>query len=173
MGENSQKEYGGSLEFVDLENGVFYCAYDGDLFLVRLMDLRRIENRLKKLLSLVPSLKSLADVEVVEDQELRSEARRESSKCNGNRRGSGRKAEAMMVADSIRGMSVAEIMKKRYPHSKHSTKKYSKGSVYRALSLKNEADAERFAKLYEDFPEVFSGISVEEVMEWCKRRAKI
>lgn len=173
MGENLQKKYGGSLKFEELENEVFYCAYDGDLFLVRLMDLRKIENRLKKLLSLVPSLKSLTDVEMVEDQELRSEARRCSLRSNGNRRGSGRKAEAMMVADSIRGISVAEIMKKRYPHSKHSTKKYSRGSVYRALSLKNKVDTERLAKLYEDFPEVFSGISAEEVMEWCKRRAKI
>jgi hypothetical protein len=137
------------------------------------MDLHRIENRLKKLLSLVPSLKSLADVKNVEDQELRSEARRESLKSNGNRRGSGRKAEAMMVADSIRGMSVAEITEKRYPHSKHSTKKYTKRSVYRALSFKNDADAKRVAELYEDFPEVFSGISLEEVMEWCKRRAKV
>lgn len=92
-------------------------------------------------------------------------------KHEGAKKGCGRLADAMIIANAVRGMSLAEIQAKRYPYKKGSSKKYGRDKIFDALSVKKPDDLQRIQSLMEDFPEVFSGIDREQVYKWMQKRA--
>lgn len=103
---------------------------------------------------------------------------------NKTRAGSGRLADAMIVADSIRGMSLDEIKAKEYPYRKERVlydsngnkkvdknyKKFGRDKIFSALSARKDEDGERLLSLFRDFPDVFEGISEEQLKSWAEKR---
>ena len=90
----------------------------------------------------------------------------------GAKKGCGRMADAMIIANAVRGMSLAEIQAQHYPYKKGGVKKYEIKKITRALSVKKPDDPQRIQSLMEDFPDVFSDIDREQVDAWMQKRAK-
>lgn len=88
----------------------------------------------------------------------------------GSRKGSGRLADAMIIANAVRGMTIKQIQALPYPYKKGGKKRYAKDKVYDALSIKKPDDAQRINSLFEDFPEVFNGIGREDIFKWMQKK---
>lgn len=89
----------------------------------------------------------------------------------GAKKGCGRLADAMMIANAVRGMSNDEIQAQSYPYKKGATKVYDRRKVFSALSVKKPGDLERINMLLLDFPEVFADVPREEVYKWMQKKA--
>lgn len=88
----------------------------------------------------------------------------------GTKKGCGRLADAMIIANAVRGMTIKQIQALPYPHKKGGKKRYDENKIYRALSVKKPDDAQRINSLYEDFPEVFQGIEREDIFKWMQKK---
>lgn len=88
----------------------------------------------------------------------------------GAKKGCGRLADAMILANAVRGMTFAEIQAKSYPHKKGGTKRYGRDKIFEALSVKKPTDLERINSLLIDYPEVFEGIQREEIYCWMAKK---
>lgn len=88
----------------------------------------------------------------------------------GAKKGCGRMADAMIIANAVRGKTLAEIQTQHYPNKKGGSKKYSRGKIFDALSVKKPDDLHRIQSLMGDFPEVFRDIDREDVYKWMEKR---
>lgn len=88
----------------------------------------------------------------------------------GSRKGSGRLADAMIIANAVRGMTIKQIQALPYPHKKGGKKRYAKDKIYEALSVKKPEDAQRINSLFEDYPKVFIGIEREDLFRWMQKK---
>jgi len=93
-----------------------------------------------------------------------------TEQMKGMKKGSGRTADAMIVANAVGGMSIQEIMAQKYPYKKDGVKKYTRTKIYAALTVKTDEDVRRIRELYDDFPEVFDGIEWSEVEAWMRKK---
>ena len=113
----------------------------------------------------------------------------------GTKKGSGDLGRAMMVADSIRGLSIKEILAKEYPYKKNLKQKkdvkekqhinaknpryfykmYSKTRVYEALAIiDKDNNTAKLDSMMQEFPDVFEGITEDMVSSWvAKRRSAV
>lgn len=90
----------------------------------------------------------------------------------GAKKGCGRLADAMILANAVRGMSLSDIQEQAYPYKKDGrTKKYDRRKIFSALSVKKPTDYARITELLGDFPEVFKDIDREEVYAWMQKKA--
>lgn len=81
--------------------------------------------------------------------------------------GSGRRADAQIVAMLVQGASIAEVRKTRFVYNKEGHKKvYGDRKIFSATSVNKPGDYERLKNLYLDFPDVFRGISQEQLLSW-------
>lgn len=156
----------------EYEDGSYKVSYDGTLVVVPLIDYNSLTKRVS---------------EAEESQERVIEEARENNELvdslvkyttmdwyeehKGSKKGCGRLADAMILADAVRGMSFAEIKEKRYPYKKGGTKKYGRDKIFDALSAKKSDDPQRVRDLLMDYPEVFSDISINDVFLWFGKRA--
>lgn len=89
----------------------------------------------------------------------------------GAKKGCGRLADAMILANAVRGMSLSDIQEQYYPYKKDGVKQYDRRKIFSALSVKKPGDLERINSLLSDFPDVFKGIDREAIYVWMKNRA--
>lgn len=88
-----------------------------------------------------------------------------------NKKSCGTKADAEILALAIQGKSMDEICQTRLTYNKQGQKKlYRKDKIYRALRLTD--DVERRKQLFMRYPDVFDGINMENLMNWCRKKPK-
>ena len=88
------------------------------------------------------------------------------------KKGSGRRADAQIVAMFARGASVEEVSKTRFVYNREGHKKYyGRSKIFAASSVKKPEDYQRIMNLYEDFPDIFGGISKEQLIGWIQKKA--
>lgn len=116
---------------------------------------------------------------------------------SNTKKGCGRLADAMILANAVRGMSITEIQSQYYPYKKdnseednseedkarnkarkilyknilYKTKKVSRRKVFDALSVNKPDDSDRIDSLFDDFPEVFKDIDREQISCWADKKA--
>lgn len=91
----------------------------------------------------------------------------------GAKKGCGRLADAMILADAVRGSSIDELQRRRYPYKKNgATKCYHKDKIFSALSVKKPEDVNRINSLLIDYPDAFEGLTIEDVFSWMAKRSK-
>ena len=161
-----------SLVIEELDDDLVSVSYDGTLVAMPLIDYNSIN---KKSSSAVQALKREQE-RSKETMDLVTDLARYTTyswyrEHKGAKKGCGRLADAMIIANAVRGMSLAEIQAKHYPYKKGSSKKYGRDKIFDALSVKKPDDLQRIQSLMEDFPEVFSGIDREQVYKWMQKRA--
>lgn len=154
-------------------------SYDGTLVIIPLIDYNSLKKRAEDAEKKVRAREKLA----IQTKELNAKlvaqvddiARRTGRAWyddhRGAKKGCGRMADAMIIANAVRGMSLAEIQAQHYPYKKDGSKKYGRDKIFDALSVKKPDDLQRIQSLMEDFPEVFSGIDREQVYAWMQKRA--
>lgn len=143
-----------SFEMKLLPNNMIYGKYDGDIVHIPLREYNRLVNASKQ----------------AQDERKNPILRFKGHR--GDKSGCGRLADAMMIADAVRGMSNAEIQKQRYPYDALGHKKnYGSTKVKSALSVNKPDDAIRIIGLIEDYPEVL-GVIREDVFIWMQKRQR-
>lgn len=86
--------------------------------------------------------------------------------------GSGRRADAQIVAMLVQGASIDEVRKTRFVYNKEGHKKvYGDRKIFSASSVNKPGDYERLKNLYLDFPDIFWGISQEQFFGWMSKKA--
>lgn len=161
-----------SLVIEELSDGHVHVSYDGTLVAMPLIDYNSLK---KKSDSAVKALKKTQE-RSAEAMELTGDLAGYTTyswyeQHKGAKKGCGRLADAMIIANAVRGMSLAEIQAQHYPYKKDGSKKYGRDKIFDALSVKKPDDLQRIQSLMEDFPEVFSGIDREQVYAWMQKRA--
>ena len=155
-----------------LADDLVSVSYDGSLVAVPLIDynaltkksssavqaLKREKERSKETMDLVSDLASYSTYSWYEQHK-------------GAKKGCGRLADAMILANAVRGMSLTDIQDQRYPYKHGATKKYERRKIFSALSVKKPEDLERINGLLNDYPEVFTGIDREQVYVWMQKKA--
>ena len=102
---------------------------------------------------------------------LKQEWKKSNAGVN-RKKGSGRRADAQIVAMFIKGASVEEVSKTRFVYNREGHKKYySRGKIFAASSVKKPEDYQRIMDLYEDFPDIFGSISKEQLISWIQKKA--
>lgn len=102
---------------------------------------------------------------------LKQEWKKSNAGVN-RKKGSGRRADAQIVAMFIKGASVEEVSKTRFIYNRGGHKKYySRGKIFAASSVKKPEDYQRIMNLYEDFPDIFGSISKEQLISWIQKKA--
>lgn len=150
-----------SLDTQVFENGRVHVSYDGTLVAMPLIDynsLKRDKERYNEAKELTGDLVNYTTLSWYLEHK-------------GAKKGCGRMADAMIIANAVRGMSLAEIQAQHYPYKKDGVKKYEIKKITRALSVKKPDDLQRIQSLMEDFPEVFRDIDREDVYKWMQKRA--
>lgn len=89
-----------------------------------------------------------------------------------DKQGCGRRADAEMVAKAVGGASIDELLKGRYTYDKYGHRRaYSRGRIFKALSVKKPEDYGRITSLINDFPDVFVSVGIEAVYCWMQKKA--
>lgn len=89
-----------------------------------------------------------------------------------DKQGCGRRAEAEILARAVAGASISELLKGRYTYDRDGHKRaYSRGSIFKALSVKRPEDVTRIHLLIADFPEVFQGMELSAIFAWVQKKA--
>lgn len=110
--------------------------------------------------------------ELEEAPETLKQEWKESNAGINRKKGSGRRADAQIVAMFAKGASVEEVIKTRFVYNREGHKKYySRGKIFAASSVKKPEDYQRIMDLYEDFPDIFGGISKERLIGWIQKKA--
>lgn len=155
-----------------LDDDLVSVSYDGSLVAVPLIDynslakksasavqaLKREKERSKEVTDLVSDIASYSTYSWYEQHK-------------GAKKGCGRLADAMILANAIGGMSLADIQAQHYPHKNGGSKKYGRDKIFSALSVKKPEDLERINGLLADYPDVFAGIDREQIYTWMQKRA--
>jgi hypothetical protein len=200
-------------EFFGYKVGVL--SYSGDIPLLPLDYINSLKNRSKcydEIVSGIDDFKNqitnLQEQVSMLKQDNKNEANRHNAILNdlvlvlerdalqlGTKKGSGDLGRAMMVADSIRGLSTKEILAKEYPYKKNFKQKkdvketqhinaknpryfyktYSKTRVYEALAIiDKDSNTTKLDSMMQEFPDVFEGITEDMVSNWvAKRRSAV
>ena len=180
-----------SWSITQLENGVV-GSYTGSVAIMPLDMYRKLRTEYEKLkkdnLTLIEENKNLRR----DNEELKSEVKKGTQaedwipksalayyrtkkfveECRGAKKGIGQLADAEIIADALRGVSLSEMMQKEYSYNtknKQTKKKYSRGKIFNALSVTKPDDVDRIKGLYLAFPEVFD-CGIEEIMLWIVKR---
>lgn len=157
------------------EDGRVHVAYDGTLVAMPLIDYNSLvkeRNAISKEWEKTKKQAELGDESIKLICDLATYTTRSwYAEHKGAKKGCGRMADAMIIANAVRGMSLAEIQAQHYPYKKDGSKKYGRDKIFDALSVKKPDDLQRIQSLMEDFPEVFSGIDREQVYAWMQKRA--
>lgn len=156
----------------EFEDGSYKVSYDGTLVVIPLIDYNSLTERIAR----AEDMQKHVVEELKESGEIVDSLANFTTKDwyeehKGSKKGCGRLADAMILADAVRGMSFAEIKEKRYPYKKGGTKKYGRDKIFDALSVKKPDDYQRVWDLWTDYPEVFSNISINDVFRWFGKRA--
>lgn len=92
---------------------------------------------------------------------------------DNTRKGSGDLANAMILHDWIKGATLQEMMKKKYPYRKNY---YTEsGYDYRCFGrdkfydLRNQKNVQKIFILYQQFPDIFADCSFEELEAWLNK----
>lgn len=118
---------------------------------------------------------------------LKKEVKRLKTKCNkllnnqrpkpnrsGRTAGSGKLADAMIVADRISGIPRKTILRTPYPFDKHGHKRiFREGKVDNALRCKSSEDVDRIFTLYDLYPKEFEsrGVDRNAILIWCAKKS--
>lgn len=153
------------------DDGSYKVSYDGSLVVIPLIEYNSLLKRVAK----AEETKERLVEETKENGELVDSLVQYTTldwyeEHKGSKKGCGRLADAMMLADAVRGMTFAEIKEKRYPYKKNGTKKYGRDKIFEALSVKKPDDPQRIKDLLMDYPEVFSSVSVNDVYLWMQKK---
>lgn len=157
-----------SVENLDpLTNEHSRIKYDGTLVVIPLIDyntlMKKLETYEKKEKVNKEALEVAGDLASYNTYSWYEEHK-------GAKKGCGRRADAMILANAVRGMSLADIQAQHYPYKKGGSKKYGRDKIFSALSVKKPEDLERINGLLTDFPEVFAGIDREQVYVWMQKK---
>ena len=147
-----------SFNVVLCDDGSVSVSYDGTLIAVPLIDYKTLTKKEKESSDLLSDLCSYT-------------TRSWYAEHKGAKKGCGRRADAMILANAVRGMSFEEIQSQSYPYKNGATRRYNRQKIYNALSVKKPDDFERIYGLLEDFPEVFNGINADDVIAWIQKKA--
>ena len=161
-----------SFNVVTHDDGRVSVSYDGSLVVVPLIDYNSL---VKKNSSTLNALKK-EQARGKENADLVSDLASYSTyswytQHKGAKKGCGRLADAMILANAVRGMSLEDIQSQSYPYKQGSTKRYDRSKIFSALSVKKPDDLERINGLLSDFPEVFEGIEREKIYAWIQKKA--
>lgn len=159
-------------------DGSMHVAYTGSCVVMPKIDFNdlihrkqqneALQDRVSQLESANKSLKksSQTAVETASDDFL------SSHRGGYDKQGCGRRADAEMIAKAVGGASVDELLKGRYTYDKYGHRRaYSRGRIFKALSVKKPEDYERITSLINDFPDVFVSVGVEAVYCWMQKKA--
>ena len=110
--------------------------------------------------------------ELEEAPEILKQEWKKSNAGVKRKKGSGRRADAQIVAMFIKGASVEEVSKTRFIYNREGHRKiYGSSKIFAASSVKKPEDYQRIMDLYEDFPDIFGGISKEQLISWIQKKA--
>ena len=168
-----------SYDVHSLDDDNISVKYDGTIVCIPLIDYQQL---VKKANSAVSALEN--------EKQKRERVEASSKECvdlcedlvsyttlswyqehKGAKKGCGRLADAMILANAVRGMSLDDIQEQYYPYKKNGEKKkYNRRKIFSALSVKRPEDKERIDSLLLDFPEVFEGIDREAIYGWMEKK---
>lgn len=170
--EHSEKDCDTSIDFF----------YDGSVVLVPLIDYNSLISRLEEAEEEVSSLQQAIQTKSKAINKLREkidevddiacyttktwlkEAYKLKKKC-------GDELDAMILADSVRGMPLVDIVNKEYTYKEGKSKKQcSRNKIYRAVSVRQDEDLDRIIALYIEFKSYFSDISLEQIFDWRQKK---
>ena len=173
--EHSEEDCDTSIDF----------SYDGSVVLVPLIDYNSLISRLEEAEEEVSSLQQALQTKSKAINKLREKVDEADEvediayyttkswlkEAYKKKKQYGDELDAMILADSLRGMPLVDIVNKKYTYNEgKSTKKCSRNKIYRAVSVRQDEDLNRIVALYREFRDYFSGISLEQILDWRQKK---
>lgn len=157
--------------------------YDGKIVCIPLADYQSLKEKAERAVDAERRLhtaQQIRDIAVKRSREVMAEQADIANyntyswyeQHKGAKAGCGRLADAMILANAVRGLSLEAIQKLPYPYKKGASKVYGQRKIFSALSVKQEGDLQRIDSLLTDFPDVFSDLSPQDVWAWVDRKRR-
>lgn len=106
--------------------------------------------------------KGLADAPTVFAMKHKGQNRKQDCGCRG---------DAEIVAAAISGKSIKELQKMRFTYNKEGHRRvFGRTKIMDAIAVRGASDFQRIYKLSLDYPDVFVGITSEQLQAWIMKK---